>query len=75
MDGSKRRQGLLAVAVATSGPPRHIVADCPDCGEKLDLDVDLREFRLDWRAERMSPSAPPGTAPAAPLRPGRWAGR
>ncbi len=48
---AKRRQGLLAVAVATSGPPRHIVADCPDCGEKLDLDVDLREFRLDWRAE------------------------
>lgn len=48
---AKRRQGLLAVAAATSGPRRTITVDCSreDCGEKLDLEVDLASFRSDWR--------------------------
>lgn len=49
----KRRQGLLAVAVATRGPRRIVTSACEDaaCGEKLDLEVDLEAFRHDWRAE------------------------
>lgn len=50
---SKRRQGLLAVAVATSGPRRIVTTACEDplCGEKLDLELDLTSFRQDWRAD------------------------
>lgn len=50
----KRRQGLLAVAVATNGSRRQVTARCTACGEQLDLDMDLNEFRQDWRAEDVS---------------------
>jgi hypothetical protein len=52
---SKRRQGLLAVAVATRGPRRVLTTTCeaPGCGEKLDLEVDLTAFRQDWRVDRL----------------------
>jgi hypothetical protein len=50
-----RRQGLLAVAVATHGARRVITAECPrlECGARIDLDVDLAAFRRDWRPERI----------------------
>ncbi len=47
----KRRQGLLAVAVATNGAQRQLTTTCQACGEQLDLNVDLKDFRQDWRAE------------------------
>lgn len=52
---SKRRQGLLAVAVATNGPLRWVTTQCTDpaCGEKLDLELDLIAFRQDWRTEEV----------------------
>lgn len=50
----KRRQGLLAVSVATSGPRRQLTAECSACGERLDLEVDLNDFRQDWRIEEVA---------------------
>ncbi len=47
----KRRQGLLAISAATSGAHRQLTAKCKACGEQLDLDVDLNDFRQDWRVE------------------------
>jgi len=48
---ARRRQGLIAVAVATNGPRRFLTVECPDpaCGEKLDMEFDLTAFRQDWR--------------------------
>ncbi|TCO70119.1 hypothetical protein [Rhodovulum euryhalinum] len=50
---AKRRQGLLAVAVATNGPVRSITTQCsnPACDERLDLEIDLTAFRQDWRVK------------------------
>lgn len=50
---AKRRQGLLAIAVATNGPRRIVTTTCEDpaCGEQLDLELDLTTFRRDWRTE------------------------
>lgn len=50
---AKRRQGLLAIAVASNGPRRSVGATCPAaaCGERLDLDLDLTALRQDWRRE------------------------
>jgi hypothetical protein len=50
---AKRRQGLLAVAVATRGPRRVVTTSCdaPACGEMLDLELDLSAFRQDWRTD------------------------
>lgn len=45
---AKRRQGLLAIAVATNGHLRRWVASCEACGEKLDLEINLPDFRQDW---------------------------
>jgi hypothetical protein len=52
---ARRRQGLLAVAVATHGPLRRVTITCPDPadGARLDLELDLRAFRRDWRADRV----------------------
>lgn len=53
---AKRRQGLLAVAVATSGPRRIVTTACEAaaCGEQLDLELDLTSFRQDWRTENLA---------------------
>lgn len=53
---AKRRQGLLAVAVATHGPLRELTATCAaaDCGERMDLQVDLTAFNMDWRETRVA---------------------
>lgn len=58
----KRRQGLIAVAVATEGPMRARRADCPapTCGAQAELLLDLREFRRDWRADRTEAVLPGG---------------
>ncbi|MEM0921570.1 MAG: hypothetical protein AAGI13_00890 [Pseudomonadota bacterium] len=52
---AKRRQGLLAIAVATHGPMREVTVTCPDpeCGARLDLALDLRDFVQDWRRDRV----------------------
>lgn len=52
---AKRRQGLLAVAVATSGPRRILTTTCqaPACAALLDLEFDLSAFRQDWRCEQV----------------------
>jgi hypothetical protein len=52
---SKRRQGLLAVAVATKGARRFVTTSCdaPGCGEKLDLELDLLALRQDWRGDHV----------------------
>lgn len=52
---AKRRQGLLAIAVATHGTLRDLTATChaPACGERMDLQVDLTAFNTDWREDRV----------------------
>jgi hypothetical protein len=52
----KRRQALLAVAVATHGPSRDVTVRCsaPGCGERMDLQIDLMEFASDWRRDRVA---------------------
>ncbi len=47
----RQRQGLLAVAVATNGARRVFETACGECGEKLDVEVDLTMFRQDWSVE------------------------
>jgi hypothetical protein len=49
----RRRQGLLAVDVATGGPERTMTARCPHegCGAVMELGLDLDRFRADWRTE------------------------
>lgn len=49
----KRRQGLLAVAVATHGSMRDVTVACPECGERMDLAIDLTAFAADWRDDRV----------------------
>jgi hypothetical protein len=51
---AKRRQGLLAVAVATNGPTRSVTVACadPGCAERIELELDLTAFRQDWRRDR-----------------------
>lgn len=49
----KRRQGLLAIGVATHGPSRTVTAACDACGTALDLTLDLRDFRRDWRVAQV----------------------
>ncbi len=52
----KRRQALIAVAVCTDGTARSVAARCanPDCAAAIELDVDLRAFRTDWRPETIA---------------------
>lgn len=49
----RRRQGLIAVAIATAGRARTRTARCGGCGELLELALDLLAFRADWRTERI----------------------
>jgi len=49
----RRRQGLIAVAVATGGRARTRTARCGNCGEVVELALDLFAFRADWRSERI----------------------
>lgn len=60
----KRRQGLLAVAVATHGPRRSVVAVCPDpeCGAQAELALDLWAFRREWTRDRVRAALPDGGA-------------
>ena len=53
---AKRRQALLAVAVATHGPLRDVTVTCnaPECGERMDLQLDLTAFRTDWRDQHVA---------------------
>lgn len=53
---AKRRQGLLAVVVSTNGPLRSLTTVCgnPDCGAKMDFDLDLTLLRQDWREDRVA---------------------
>ena len=52
---AKRRQGLLAVAVATHGRHRDLTLQCKadGCGERMDITLDLRDFAADWRASQV----------------------
>ncbi|MEL6475709.1 MAG: hypothetical protein AAFR17_00155 [Pseudomonadota bacterium] len=51
---AKRRQGLMAIAVATHGPARDVTVTCPaeGCGARLDLSLDLWALAQDWREVR-----------------------
>lgn len=51
----KRRQGLLAISVATNGAMREIMVDCvaPECGARLGLNVDLTALSADWQVDRV----------------------
>jgi hypothetical protein len=65
----KRRQGLIAVAVATNGGERRAYARCgnPNCAEELEFELDLNSLRADWRKETITVEL--GDAVSLTLRP------
>jgi hypothetical protein len=52
----RRTQGLLAVAIASCGAAWEATRRCrqPGCGEIMEIPIDLSQFRLDWRPERVA---------------------
>jgi len=51
---AKRRQGLLAIAVSTNGFLRQWVAICNACDEKLDLEINLTDFKRDCSVNELA---------------------